>query len=123
MICLPRISLDMYFYVQLKKKNKQRTKTNPRIDIIRITDVLKLRVHTELMMQSQPLNVIGTTHICMCISSSQKATFDLVQTKAISLVMLSAAPVNSSPVPSSVLNFARQYQSSDSKESKEEMKS
>lgn len=74
-------------------------------------------------MQSQPLNVIGTTPICMCISSSQKATFDLMQTKAISLVALSAAPVNSLPVPSSVLNFARQYQSSDSKESKEEMKS
>lgn len=116
MIFLPRMSLDMYFYVQLKPKI-------PRIDIIRITDVWKLRGHTEHRMHTRPLNVICTTHIRVCISSSQKAAFVLVQTKAISLVTLSAALVNSLPVPSSVLNFARQYQFSDSKESKEEMKS
>lgn len=74
-------------------------------------------------MHARPLNVICMTHIRVCISSSQKAAFVLVQTKAISLVTLSAALVNSLPVPSSVLNFARQYQFSDSKESKEEMKS
>lgn len=72
---------------------------------------------------TQPLNVIYIKCICVSISSSQKAFFFLVQTKAISLVMLSASLVNSLPIPSSVLNFARQYQCSNSKESKEQMKS
>lgn len=65
-------------------------------------------------MHTQPLNVVCTTHTCVRISSSQKA---------ISVVMLSASLVNNSLVHSIVLNFARQYQFSDSKESKEKIKS
>lgn len=94
-----------------------------RIDIIRNTDVLILRGHAEHRMNTQPLNVTCATLTRVCISSSQKATFALVLTKAVYLVMLPAALRNSSPVPSSVLKFARQYQFSDSKESKVEMKS
>lgn len=74
-------------------------------------------------MNTQPLNVTCATLTRVRISSSQKATFALVLTKAVYLVMLPAALRNSSPVPSSVLKFARQYQFSDSKESKVEMKS
>lgn len=74
-------------------------------------------------MHIQPLNVTCTTLKCVRISSSQKATFALVLTKAIYLVMLPAAWGKSSPFPSSVSKFARQYQFSNSKESKVEMKS
>lgn len=51
----------------------------PRINIIRITDVLKLRGYTEHRMHTQLLNVICTLHIRVCNSSSLKATFNLVK--------------------------------------------
>lgn len=102
-----------------KKKNPNKPS---RADIIRNTDVLKLHGHAEHRMYTQSLNVTCTTLKCMCISSSQKATFALVLTKAIYLVMLPAVWGNSLPFPRSVLKLARQYQFSDSKESKVEMK-
>lgn len=102
--------------MQLKRKKKI-----PRTDIIRNTDVLKLFGHAEHGMHIQPLNATCATLDCVCISSSQKATLAPVLTKAIYLVMLPAAWGNSSPFPSSVLRFARQYQSSDSKESRDEI--
>jgi len=95
----------------------------PRTDRIGITDVLKLHRRTERGTHTPRLAVVCTVGIRVRVSSSQQAAFDLVQTKAISLVTLSAALVGSSPVPSSVLSFARRWRFRDSKESKEEMKS
>lgn len=105
--------------MQLKRKKNNKPS---RTDIIRNTDVLKLHGHAEHRMHIQPLNVTCTTLKCVCISSSQKATFALVLTKAIYLVMLPAVWGNSLPFPCSILKFARQYQFGDSKESIVEMK-
>lgn len=86
----------------------------PRINMIRITFVLKLCGHSEHRMSTQPLDVIGTTHVCVYV-------FPLP--RRLAAVVLSDSLVNIFPVHSNVLNFARQYQFGDSKESKEEIKS
>lgn len=107
------------FLCAIKKKKK-----TSRTDTIGNADVLELRGHAEHRMHIQPPNATCTTLKYVYISSSQKATFALVLTKAIYLVLLPAAWGNSLTFPSSsVLKFARQYQFSDSKESKVKMKS